>query len=194
MSLPALSRATLFPLILNPLLVSSARASTALAHHSVPTTSLHFIHSQSPSRLGAFSVFHPQCPSDSLFYLSSTSASPHQAKSYATMSTDASKNQQQQQQQQQEEEGQQASSSGHPLALPDASTADSQAPKLDVSGGDSTVTLDHLGPMVVNQDGSLSRITNWGQMTEIEKKNTLRVLGKRNKLRLEAVKAAGGGE
>lgn len=111
------------------------------------------------------------------------------------MSTDASKAQQEPppQQQQQREEGQQASSSGQPLALPEAGAADSQTPKLDVSGGgDSTVTLDHLGPMVVNQDGSLSRITNWGQMTEIEKKNTLRVLGKRNKLRLDAVKAAGG--
>lgn len=54
----------------------------------------------------------------------------------------------------------------------------------------STVTLDHLGPMVVNTDGTLSRISNWEQMTEIEKKNTMRILGKRNKQRLEAVRAA----
>ncbi|KAF7618433.1 hypothetical protein COH20_001417 [Aspergillus flavus] len=79
------------------------------------------------------------------------------------------------------------------LALPDASSAD-QTQQLDVSGDGSTVKLDHLGPLVVNQDGTLSRIANWAQMTEIEKKNTLRVLGKRNKQRMEALKAAQGAQ
>lgn len=85
------------------------------------------------------------------------------------------------------------------LYLPDIeSTSDGQQKPvrldLGVEGG-STVTLDHLGPMVVNVDGTLSRIGNWEQMTEIERKNTLRILGKRNKQRLEALKAAqGGGE
>ncbi|KAF1361220.1 hypothetical protein EJ07DRAFT_70049, partial [Lizonia empirigonia] len=46
------------------------------------------------------------------------------------------------------------------------------------------VRLDHLGPLVVNKDGSLSRIANWDTMAEIERANTLRVLGKRNQLRL----------
>lgn len=63
--------------------------------------------------------------------------------------------------------------------------------RLDLSAkGGSTVSLDHLGPMVVNVDGTLSRIGNWEQMTEIERKNTLRILGKRNKQRLETLKAA----
>ncbi|KAK1138669.1 hypothetical protein N8T08_002101 [Aspergillus melleus] len=197
------SRATLFHLILNPLLVPS-RASTALAHipssSSSSSSSLHFIHTQSPARVGAFSIFHPQCPADL-----ATSRS-HHPKSYATMSTESSKAQEQQHHQREEQQQQNQPTTTdtssnknkdqthRPLALPDASSADSHTPKLDVSGnGDSTVTLDHLGPMVVNQDGSLSRITNWAQMTDIEKKNTLRVLGKRNKLRLDAVKAAGGG-
>ncbi|KAE8144685.1 hypothetical protein BDV25DRAFT_88260 [Aspergillus avenaceus] len=79
------------------------------------------------------------------------------------------------------------------LALPDANSAD-QSQKLDVSGDGSTVKLDHLGPLVVNQDGTLSRISNWAQMTEIEKRNTLRVLGKRNQLRMDALKAAGAGQ
>ncbi|KAI9038501.1 uncharacterized protein KD926_010713 [Aspergillus affinis] len=181
------SRATLFHLILNPLLVPS-RASTALAHiPSSSSSSLHSIHTQSPARLGAFSIFHPQCPSDPAVYRS------QQTKSYATMSTDSSKIQEQQQEEERHTENK--DQTHRPLALPDASSADSHTPKLDVSGnGDSTVTLDHLGPMVVNQDGSLSRITNWAQMTDIEKKNTLRVLGKRNKLRLDAVKAAGEGQ
>jgi hypothetical protein len=74
------------------------------------------------------------------------------------------------------------------LSLP--STSD-RGIKVDVSGDASTVSLDHLGPIVVNQDGTMSRISNWDQMTQIEKKNTLRVLGKRNKQRLEALRAAG---
>ncbi|KAJ5483586.1 hypothetical protein N7530_002832 [Penicillium desertorum] len=61
--------------------------------------------------------------------------------------------------------------------------------KIDMSGGGTEVKLDHLGPMVVNVDGTLSQIGNWQQMTEIEKTNTLRVLGKRNQKRLEALRA-----
>ena len=56
--------------------------------------------------------------------------------------------------------------------------------------GGTTVSLDHLGPMVVNVDGTMSRIANWDKMAEIEKKNTLRIIGKRNKDRLAALKAA----
>jgi predicted Fe-S protein YdhL (DUF1289 family) len=74
-----------------------------------------------------------------------------------------------------------------PLSLPAPGGA---ATKLDVSGEGSSVKLDHLGPLVVNADGTLSRIANWENMTEIERRNTLRVLGKRNKERMEALKAA----
>jgi hypothetical protein len=38
--------------------------------------------------------------------------------------------------------------------------------------------------MVVNRDGTLSRVANWGEMTPHERAATLRVLGKRNQLRL----------
>ncbi|PWY93807.1 hypothetical protein BO94DRAFT_459919 [Aspergillus sclerotioniger CBS 115572] len=93
-------------------------------------------------------------------------------------------NQSQEQPQSQEQEQQR----NEYLALPDAESAT----KLDVSGDGSTVKLDHLGPVVVNQDGTLSRISNWEQMTEIEQRNTLRVLGKRNKARLEALKKSKG--
>jgi len=78
--------------------------------------------------------------------------------------------------------------SKHPLPLPEPS-ADSKAVELDVSSGNA-VKLDHLGPMVVNRDGTLSRIANWEQMTEIERQNTLRILGKRNQLRMETLRAA----
>ena len=75
-----------------------------------------------------------------------------------------------------------------PLPLPEP-PADGTTPTLDVSSGQ-PLALDHLGPMVVNRDGTLSRIANWAEMSEIERRNTLRVLGKRNALRREALLAA----
>lgn len=77
------------------------------------------------------------------------------------------------------------------LALPAGGT-DGNGRTLDLSDPNSSISLDHLGPMVVNNDGTLSRISNWEQMSEVERKNTLRVLGKRNKERLERLKAAEG--
>ena len=46
---------------------------------------------------------------------------------------------------------------------------------------------DELGPVVINEDGSMRRITNWHEMTEREQQNTLRVIGKRNAKRREAL-------
>lgn len=69
-----------------------------------------------------------------------------------------------------------------------------------MSTGANTVKLDHMGPLVVNKDGTLSRIANWEAMAEIERQNTLRILGKRNMLRREGLERAsreaggGGGE
>ncbi|KAL3480046.1 hypothetical protein BJX99DRAFT_46230 [Aspergillus californicus] len=78
------------------------------------------------------------------------------------------------------------------LALPESSdSSGSSLPQLDVNG--EGVKLDHLGPLIVNTDGTLARISNWEQMTEIERRNTMRVLGKRNKARLDALKANGEG-
>lgn len=80
--------------------------------------------------------------------------------------------------------------SSTPLPLPAPPTEEEKRQILDLSNPEgSTVKLDALGPMVVNVDGTLSRISNWDGMTEMEQKNTLRVLGKRNKQRLEALKA-----
>jgi len=80
-----------------------------------------------------------------------------------------------------------------PLPLPEPPhDVDGVNKTLDVSGGGTTVKLDHLGPLVVNQDGTMSRIANWAEMAEIEKKNTLRILGKRNQLRLEALRRKDG--
>lgn len=77
------------------------------------------------------------------------------------------------------------------LALPE--TAHNPTTQIDMSNGGMSVKLDHLGPMVVNVDGSLSRISNWEGLADIEKKNTLRIIGKRNQERLEAVRVKEGG-
>jgi hypothetical protein len=78
-----------------------------------------------------------------------------------------------------------------PLALPEA--PHNSATQLDMSNGDASVKLDHLGPMVVNVDGTLSRISNWDKMADIEKENTLRIIGKRNQARLEILRTKEGG-
>ncbi|KAH8819772.1 hypothetical protein F5884DRAFT_744165 [Xylogone sp. PMI_703] len=75
------------------------------------------------------------------------------------------------------------------LALP---PSEGETTTLQVDGA--SISLDHLGPMVVNQDGTLSRIANWAEMSEIERRNTLRILGKRNQLRLGALRGEGQGE
>lgn len=75
-----------------------------------------------------------------------------------------------------------------PLGLPPPPSEEEAAMKLGMSSGSDTIKLDHLGPLVVNKDGSLSRISNWEQMTAQEKKSTLKILGKRNQLRTDALK------
>lgn len=63
-----------------------------------------------------------------------------------------------------------------------------------MSTGGQTVKLDHMGPLVVNKDGTLSRISNWAEMSEIERANTVRILGKRNMIRREALQETSGGK
>lgn len=69
-----------------------------------------------------------------------------------------------------------------PLGLP----APSDAP----SGQDAnqTIKLDHLGPMIVNSNGTISRISNWSQLTQPEKDRSLRLLAKRNNVRMEGLR------
>ncbi|KAH6851271.1 hypothetical protein B0I37DRAFT_373662 [Chaetomium sp. MPI-CAGE-AT-0009] len=63
------------------------------------------------------------------------------------------------------------------------------SPTTTVRVNGQAVALDALGPMVVNRDGTVSRIGNWHEMTAIERQNTLRILGKRNQLRLGNLRA-----
>ncbi|ORY56085.1 uncharacterized protein BCR38DRAFT_300515, partial [Pseudomassariella vexata] len=69
-----------------------------------------------------------------------------------------------------------------PLPLPEPPKEGETTTTLSVGG--EGVKLDHLGPLVVNQDGTMSRISNWTKMSAIERENTLRILGKRNQSRL----------
>ncbi|CAM0135445.1 unnamed protein product [Umbelopsis sp. WA50703] len=71
-----------------------------------------------------------------------------------------------------------------PLALP-ASTGSDNVSQVDVN---TSFKLDELGPVVVNENGTISRIDNWREMSDIEKANVNRILLKRNKQRLERLK------
>lgn len=44
--------------------------------------------------------------------------------------------------------------------------------------------------VVVNVDGTMSRIDNWAEMSPIERANVERILPKRNRQRLEALRKA----
>ena len=75
------------------------------------------------------------------------------------------------------------------LALPAPEDASSSI-TLNCGTGEA-VTLDHLGPVVVNADGTLARITNWAEMTEKEQLLTKRKIAKRNIERLHALREQG---
>ncbi|KDR74051.1 hypothetical protein GALMADRAFT_250778 [Galerina marginata CBS 339.88] len=44
--------------------------------------------------------------------------------------------------------------------------------------------MNKLGPVEVNNDGTLSRVEGWSKMADYERERTLRVLSARNKLRM----------
>ncbi|KAI0555784.1 hypothetical protein F4679DRAFT_5353 [Xylaria curta] len=78
--------------------------------------------------------------------------------------------------------------SSNSAPFPALPAADGAISTLEVGGA--ALRLDHLGPLVVNEDGTLSRIANWEKMADIERENTLRILGKRNQMRLAKLRAA----
>ncbi|ORY78208.1 hypothetical protein BCR37DRAFT_382480 [Protomyces lactucae-debilis] len=79
-----------------------------------------------------------------------------------------------------------AAQAKEPLLLPSSEEA-GDGHNLQV-GGDKVV-LDSLGPIVLNTDGSLSRIGNWDQMTEPERCATKRMVAKRNLARKKMLEA-----
>ena len=61
---------------------------------------------------------------------------------------------------------------------------------LDLSSGSASVSLDVMGPVVVNVDGALARIGNWAALTPAEQAVTQRRIAARNNERLAALRAA----
>jgi len=82
----------------------------------------------------------------------------------------------------------------------DASSEGTAAPALALEDGsahsgvdDGKLRLDSLGPVVLNSDGTISRIANWDKMTPAEQERTQRIVARRNeqrRKRLEAEQAA----
>ncbi len=51
-----------------------------------------------------------------------------------------------------------------------------------------TLKLDHLGPIIINTDGTTRRIENWDTLTKAEQANTWRLISARNQKRIEVLK------
>jgi hypothetical protein len=52
----------------------------------------------------------------------------------------------------------------------------------------SSFGLKNIGPVVINSDGTISRISNWAEMSEVERQKVERLLLKRNRERLANLK------
>ncbi|PLW54584.1 hypothetical protein PCANC_04238 [Puccinia coronata f. sp. avenae] len=77
-----------------------------------------------------------------------------------------------------------------PLLITDApaDVADQVPQAHSVAVGSEGVQLDHLGPMVINSDGTISRISNWDKLTEPERSRTIRLVTQRNAMRVQKLK------
>ncbi|KAH6600352.1 hypothetical protein BASA50_002363 [Batrachochytrium salamandrivorans] len=51
-----------------------------------------------------------------------------------------------------------------------------------------SLPLDGLGPVIVNVNGTLSRITNWLDMSEQEQASIMRIIPQRNQRRMKVLK------
>jgi predicted Fe-S protein YdhL (DUF1289 family) len=52
------------------------------------------------------------------------------------------------------------------------------------------ISMDELGPIIINSDGTMRRIANWNELTKGEQESTFRQISARNKKRIEALKEA----
>lgn len=69
-----------------------------------------------------------------------------------------------------------------------ASLAADDAPRALEVGGEA-VALTEMGPIVINADGSLARISNWSEMSEREREVTKKRITKRNAERLALLRS-----
>ena len=54
--------------------------------------------------------------------------------------------------------------------------------------GGEAFKMDHLGPIIINSDGTTRRIANWETLSKHEQETTWRLISARNKKRLEELK------
>ena len=52
------------------------------------------------------------------------------------------------------------------------------------------ISMDELGPIIINPDGTMRRIANWNELTKGEQESTFRQISARNKKRIQALKEA----
>jgi hypothetical protein len=52
------------------------------------------------------------------------------------------------------------------------------------------LSMDELGPIIINPDGTMRRIANWKELTKGEQESTFRQISARNKKRIEALNEA----
>ena len=74
-----------------------------------------------------------------------------------------------------------------PPAAAAAAAAQPCAPAPHCRRAGEKAALDHLGPLIVNADGSLRRIANWAALSEGERVVALRRVSQRNRERLAAL-------
>ena len=77
--------------------------------------------------------------------------------------------------------------------LPPSSASDTtnkKALNLDQDGNGLSLG-EALGPLVINEDGSTSRIGNWAEMTDHEKQDVIRIVGARNRRRTQLLQERG---
>ena len=81
---------------------------------------------------------------------------------------------------------------GESLNLPDeilmlpSSIGDSSEISRQIALGE-TISLEELGPIIINADGTTRRITNWSTLNKIEQENSWRVISARNLKRLKVL-------
>ncbi len=68
--------------------------------------------------------------------------------------------------------------------LPPSDPADTSIPSLKLG---EKFKMDHLGPIIINPDGTTRRIGNWENMTETEREVAWRRISQRNKVRIDSL-------
>ena len=64
--------------------------------------------------------------------------------------------------------------------------SDDSLKSIELNGG--SVSMEDLGPIIINKDGTTRRIANWDTLTRHEKETTFRLIRERNKKRLDQLK------